>query len=285
MPVSKHKLSAYELAGYLLIIAGTIILIWGTIKFNLLHELYLEPEQRKGNVFGEYGEFIGGIVGSLWALAGVFLFFATLTYQKREFELQRIELHKTQRINQQQNFSTLFISFISKHNEIIDSLTAYDINENAWKSSNFFVFFQEKVLTSFVQRARTLGPTDKSYTQLEQIFRDYFIYHFKFFQSSLNPYLKNLSVLFRLIQRYRAEAQDEGEYYSFITKASFTQSELFLIYHVTQFNLLREFESFSNTFDVFEDLVDEHRVDYIVRQELRYEAGQPDELTRDKNKI
>ncbi|MFD2516104.1 hypothetical protein ACFSRY_19685 [Pontibacter locisalis] len=262
-----NKLSFYEITGYALIVSGIVVLVWGTVKFDLLHELYLDPEARRGGVFGEYGEFIGGIVGSLWALAGVFLFFATLTYQKREFELQRFELHKTQKIFQQQNFSTLYISFVNKHNDIIDSLTAYDINQSTWTGSNFFVFFQEKVLTSFVQKSRNLGTGEKTKENLLNIFQDYFTYHFSFYQNSLDPYLKNLSVLFRLIQRYRADTQDQGEYYSFITKASFTQSELFLIYHVARFNLLKEFSAFDDAFDVFEDLVDEYKVDFIVQQE------------------
>lgn len=205
MSEPKQKLSKYELTGYILIVMGAVVLVWGTIKFDLVKELYLDPADREG-VFGQYGEFIGGIVGSLWALAGVFLFFATLTYQKREFELQRFELHKTQKIFQQQNFSTLYISFIQKHNDIIDALTAYDINESAWRGSNFFVFFQEKVLTSFVQKVRSLEPHEKTAAELHHIFQDYFTYHFTFYQNSLNPYLKNLSVLFKLIQKYRTEA-------------------------------------------------------------------------------
>lgn len=263
----KQKLSKYEITGYILIITGAVVLVWGTIKFNLAEELYLEPADREG-VFGQYGEFIGGIVGSLWALAGVFLFFATLTYQKREFELQRYELHKTQRIFQQQNFSTLYISFIQKHNDIIDSLTAYDINETVWQGTNFFVFFHEKVLTSFVQKVRVLPPEQKNEPKLQQLFQDYFTYHFSFYQNSLNPYLKNLSVLFRLIQKYKTEAQDEGEYYSFITKASFTQAELFLIYHVAKYDLLREFSAISNAFDVFEDMATPYKADAIVQREL-----------------
>lgn len=83
MSEPKQKLSKYELTGYILIVMGAVVLVWGTIKFDLVKELYLDPADREG-VFGQYGEFIGGIVGSLWALAGVFLFFATLTYQKRE---------------------------------------------------------------------------------------------------------------------------------------------------------------------------------------------------------
>ncbi|AKD04866.1 putative phage abortive infection protein [Pontibacter korlensis] len=267
MSESKQKLSKYEITGYALIILGAVVLVWGTIKFNLVKELYLDPADREG-VFGQYGEFIGGIVGSLWALAGVFLFFATLTYQKREFELQRFELHKTQKIFQQQNFSTLYISFIQKHNDIIDSLVAYDINQSAWRGSNFFVFFQEKVLTSFVQKVRSLEANEKTEQELLSIFQDYFTYHFTFYQNSLNPYLKNLSVLFKLIQRYKAETQDQGEYYSFITKANFTQSELFLIYHVAQFSLLSEFNRLGSAFGVFEDMSEENKVAYIVRQEL-----------------
>ncbi|WP_266205788.1 putative phage abortive infection protein [Pontibacter kalidii] len=267
MPQPKQRLSKYEITGYILIIAGAVVLVWGTIKFNLAEELYLDPADREG-VFGQYGEFIGGIVGSLWALAGVFLFFATLTYQKREFELQRFELHKTQKIFQQQNFSTLYISFIQKHNDIINSLVAYDINKSDWSGSNFFVFFQEKVLTSFVQKTRTLEPPEKTAAALHQLFRDYFTYHFTFYHNSLNPYLKNLSVLFKLIQRYRAETQDQGEYYSFITKANFTQAELFLIYHVVQFNLLKEFTAIDNAFDMFEDMAEKYKVEYIVEQEL-----------------
>ncbi|RIJ41918.1 hypothetical protein [Pontibacter oryzae] len=267
MPEPKHKLSRYELTGYILIIAGAVVLVWGTVKFELIKELYLDPANREG-VLGQFGEFIGGIVGSLWALAGVFLFFATLTYQKREFELQRFELHKTQKIFQQQNFSTLYISFIQKHNDIIDGLTAYDINESTWSGSNFFVFFQEKVLTSFVQKVRSLEPQDKTQPYLLHLFQDYFTYHFTFYQNSLNPYLKNLSVLFKLIQKYRTEAQDQGEYYSFITKANFTQSELFLIYHIAQFNLLKEFNTINNVFDVFEDMEEAYKVESIVAQEL-----------------
>src|SRR6478672_1859672 len=111
--LDKNNLSAFEISGYVLIFLGAIILIWGVNQFNLFGRIEGHSPEELALRFGNYGEFIGGIVGSLWALAGVFLFFATLLYQKREFELQRIELHKTQRIFQQQNFSTLFISFLA----------------------------------------------------------------------------------------------------------------------------------------------------------------------------
>jgi len=268
MPQPSPRLSKYEITGYVLIIVGAVILVWGTIKFNLTEELYSSPADREG-VFGQYGEFIGGIVGSLWALAGVFLFFATLTYQKREFELQRFELHKTQRIYQQQHFSTLFLSFIQKHNDIIDSLIAYDIKESEWKGANFFVFFQERVLTSFVQKVRNLNPQERTEPELYRIFRDYFTYHFTFYQNALNPYLRNLTILLKLIQKYKAETQDAGEYYSFITKANLTPYELFLLYHVAEFELLTEPGFSSHTLEIFDQLPATYKAGHIIHQELQ----------------
>src|SRR5688572_25788751 len=140
MQILKKDFSSFEITGYVLIMIGLVILGWALYQFHLLDKVQDSQDDLNAR-FGQFGEFIGGIVGSLWALAGVFLFFATLTYQKREFELQRSELHKTQKIYQQQNFSTLFISFLSQHNTLLQSLVAYDINNSDWKGSNFFIFF------------------------------------------------------------------------------------------------------------------------------------------------
>lgn len=44
----------------------------------------------KGNVsLGDFGEFIGGFVGSLWSLAGILLFYSALVYQRNELEEQK----------------------------------------------------------------------------------------------------------------------------------------------------------------------------------------------------
>lgn len=268
MTPGRQRLSRYEITGYVLIVAGIVILVFGTVKFNLMQAAMQEHTAQSGTLFGEYGEFIGGIVGSLWALAGVFLFFATLTYQKKEFELQRFELHKTQKIFQQQNFSTLYISFLNKHNDIINALTAYDINKSPRTGSSFFAFFQEKVLSSYLEKVRDLEPADKTEEKLWQLFREYFTYHFAVYENSLEPYLKNLNILFRLIQRYREETADTGEYYSFIAKASFTQPELFLIYHVAKFNLLPQFAVIDENFNVFENMEDAYKAAYYVEQKL-----------------
>jgi hypothetical protein len=266
--ISKKGLSSFEIAGYLLILLGTIILIWGIQQFNLFGRVEGKAPGDLSERFGHYGEFIGGIVGSLWALAGVLLFFATLLYQKREFELQRTEIHKTQRIYQQQNFSTLFISFLVQHNEIVGKLTASDINQVEWRGTNFFIFFKEKVLSSYIGKVRSLPRDQRQEQLLSSYFKDYFIYHFRFFENSLNPYLRNLTVMFNMIERFRQDAEEESDYYTLILKSNLSASELFLIYHMSLFQLQAEFRSPLDQFNLFENLPARDRIDYQVNSEI-----------------
>src|SRR5438094_395431 len=102
--------------GYLVIGLGAVFIVIAVYLFRFIGNPATLSDvdiQR----FGQFGQFVGGVVGSFWALAGVLLFFATLTYQKKEFEQQRLELEKTQKIFKQQDFSSLFLNFMSEHNE------------------------------------------------------------------------------------------------------------------------------------------------------------------------
>ncbi|MBK0403139.1 hypothetical protein I5M27_09095 [Adhaeribacter sp. BT258] len=265
--IQKNNISTFEVFGYALILMGIIILVWGVQQFNLFGRVEGKSPEELGIRFGQYGEFIGGIVGSLWALAGVFLFFATLLYQKREFQLQRTELHKTQRIYQQQSFSTLFISFLVQHNDIVGKLSAYDINQAPWNGTNFFIFFKEKVLSSYIGKVRLLPKEQRTEKLLYAYFRDYFTYHFRFYESSLNPYLRNLTVLLNMIERFRQDADDESDYYSLIMKTNLSDSELFLIYHLNEFGLLPEIKEAVEHYDLFQHLPAFEKVYYQVQTE------------------
>lgn len=56
----------------------------------------------KSDKVGQFGDFIGGIVGSVWALSGVILFYVALSLQRKEFALQRQELKETRNVFEQQ---------------------------------------------------------------------------------------------------------------------------------------------------------------------------------------
>lgn len=56
--------------------SGVFILLYGVVG---------------GGIIGQLGDFVGGVSGSLWALAGVALFYLALQEQRKELALQREE--------------------------------------------------------------------------------------------------------------------------------------------------------------------------------------------------
>lgn len=80
-----NKKSKFESFAIWLIIAGVGVLFVGMDLF------FNEPQINK-EIISLYGQFIGGIAGSIWTLAGVALFYAALRRQTTEFEVQRNQL-------------------------------------------------------------------------------------------------------------------------------------------------------------------------------------------------
>ena len=128
--------------GVILFFLGFILFLWKeSISFN---------SEVNSEKFSQFGDFIGGIIGSIWSLAGVILFYVALTEQKKdiqinrqtletqvealqqqikEFELQRIELEETRKVFieqsitlKNQRFENTFFQLLSLHHEIIDKL-------------------------------------------------------------------------------------------------------------------------------------------------------------------
>ena len=74
-----------------LVILGLIIFVTYLIQlsseYHIIGEGSIDTEKT-----AQIGDFIGGLVGSLWALAGVIFLFLTLRYQTKQFEEQKKEL-------------------------------------------------------------------------------------------------------------------------------------------------------------------------------------------------
>ena len=93
----------YEIIAFVFIIAGIFIIISAYSNFF--------PWLSSNNI-GIFGDYIGGIVGSLWALAGVMLFYSALRKQREEIELQRLQLEDQRKEIEIQRFDNTFFSII-----------------------------------------------------------------------------------------------------------------------------------------------------------------------------
>lgn len=109
---------------YVCVIIGLFVLS----KFLcLISETYniggnLTPEEMAQT--GQVGDFIGGVIGSVWALAGVFLYFSALKLQQQELKSQREEMATSQRLLDQQLFEGTFFNLLKAQENIRDNIKA-----------------------------------------------------------------------------------------------------------------------------------------------------------------
>jgi len=123
--------SFFELLALLFIIIGALVII------GVFTVASLDPITHTGskNIL-DYSEFLGGFVGSLWALAGVLLFYASLGSQKAELDDQRQllvkqideivkqtgESRKQNEMFKQQQVEETFFQMMRFQNEIVSTI-------------------------------------------------------------------------------------------------------------------------------------------------------------------
>lgn len=128
---------------------GVFLFVSGIVVFIYREKIGFNTEVDATKV-AQFGDFIGGVVGSLWSLAGVILFYVALTEQRKdiqinretletqvlalnqqieEFRLQTEELSETRKVFQEQSetlkiqrFENTFFQLLSLHHELVDKL-------------------------------------------------------------------------------------------------------------------------------------------------------------------
>ena len=83
------------------------------------------------------GDFFGGVIGSIWALAGVLLYFSALKLQSKEIANQINEMNENKKMMFQQQFDSTFFSLLSNQYEMKKNINGYffQININNFRYS------------------------------------------------------------------------------------------------------------------------------------------------------
>ena len=72
---------------------------------------------------GQVGDFFGGVVGSIWALAGVFLYFSAIRLQNKELTNQQKRNVDLQYMEQIKQFESTFFNLLNVQHELKNNLT------------------------------------------------------------------------------------------------------------------------------------------------------------------
>jgi hypothetical protein len=111
---------------------GTMISLWFilfglilTILFVLIkpfNDWSFNPDPQ---LFSNYGDFIGGLVGPLFTLAGFLLIFKTFKAQQETLEKQDNLRKDQQKVFEQERFETTFFNLLKNQNQIINDFKVY----------------------------------------------------------------------------------------------------------------------------------------------------------------
>lgn len=231
MKIEKPNLNWGDLFANLLALCAFIAIgigLWLCYLFVVKMDGFNPEVWQDQTMLGMAGEFLGGTVGSIWALAGVILFFLALIYQKRELVLQRMELHESRKIMESQSktiaiqqFENTFFQLLNFHINAANIIRSTKINAST-KAKNAFdeLYSDFKKETSKLKRRRkadagSIGLSDES-------FENTFIAVFEGYKNTFQHYLENYKALLLFIKN---KSQDPAFYYN-IVKSHFTEQEV-----------------------------------------------------------
>jgi hypothetical protein len=150
------------ITGFVIIFLGIFIFIWYQLSNFRISSFDTEK-------FSQFGGFIGGVVGSLWSLAGFILFYVALGKQKddleinrnglkaqidalnqqtEEFKAQKEELEETRKVYKEQSktqtlqrFENTFFNMLTLHHQIVEAIDL-DYKEFLGVNSIYDVFLR-----------------------------------------------------------------------------------------------------------------------------------------------
>lgn len=156
-PPKKKYTILSESASKIFIWAGIAIILIGFVLF-LYHGNINPSADLNSNFIAQLGDFVGGVAGSLWALAGVILFYVALEKQKEaldiqleefalqreELQLQRNELKETRAVFQEQSktqqlaqFETSFYNLLELFKSVVSELKIETEEKREIKAATF----------------------------------------------------------------------------------------------------------------------------------------------------
>jgi len=234
----------------ILIFLGSLILIFALVLFCYKAVLFNTNVPIKTDVFGQFGDVIGGVVGSLWALAGVILFYLGLMEQRKdiktnqnaldkqiqalenqnkEIELQRQEYEMARNIFAEQRDVLKEQSKTSRIQQF-DS-TFYSLLDVYIKIRNDIFFSEDKVIDLINAEMSTIDYSSlqvrDKIKKTNEKYQEIYINN----KPTISHYLKTIYRLYKIIDE-QSELTEKSKYsYSKIIRSQFTENELYLIYY------------------------------------------------------
>lgn len=120
----RKKYSKLEFLAYLITFIGFIVIIVFAICLCSNYRIGGHLSDAEMAITGQVGDFMGGVIGSIWALAGVFLYFSAIKMQNKELENQSKFRREDRILDSIKEFENTFFALLASQQRIKDELSA-----------------------------------------------------------------------------------------------------------------------------------------------------------------
>jgi len=203
------------------------------------------------DTLGMIGEFLGGTVGAIWALAGVILFYLALIYQRRELELQRQELKETRDILENQSdtiaiqqFDNTFFKLLEFH---IEASRKIQLTGNQNGFDELYKDFVNQIKQ--VKRKRKIDRSAKMLN--DEIYGNCFQSVYDGYKNTLQLYFESYKTMVNFIQ----EKSHDPTFYFNIIKTHWSEQELIIqFYYIVFYTKDKSLKSIVEKYGLFQGL-------------------------------
>lgn len=213
------------------IIVAIVCFVWGRLIVLGGKVLSLPGEYSIDNsVWGTFGDFVGGVLGTVFSIISFLLVIKTFKYQRDVTNISNDQMEL-------QRFSEMFFELLRLYqSQVADMVEIVENEDDIGKYTNkdFFDYHKNRIQSKY--------RCEKSFAANQQRCLNYYMLFYTENQTKLAAYYRTLYRIYSLIDSSRLEENWKRDYLK-IMRAQLTNSELFFLrynalsYHGEQFQV------------------------------------------------
>ncbi|CAI9679408.1 putative phage abortive infection protein [Elizabethkingia anophelis] len=222
----------------MLTIIGFSIILWFIIRGIYTEDFINSSNKINLERSSQFGDFIGGSVGTIFSFVGVILLFETLSLQRKEFK-------SSNDVFTHQQFDNTFFELLNFHKENVKAFKTYTITGELVTGRDFLTYQKEYLQDIFIP-TRSLSKNRKKAIEL---FRILYVQY----EENFSLYFKTLYQLYSLIKDSKIDGELQARY-SKMLRAQLSDAELFFIRYNAMTELGLQSSSYINIFNILKHL-------------------------------
>lgn len=219
-----EEASATKLLNGLRILSAAGVAVAATV-FTLYFFNFSGALSEKPDVWGQFGDFIGGTLNPIFSLLALLALLATFTLQLQEFRLSTKELRNSAEAlmaqhlaMQRQIFENTFFQLLSLHNELLNGIDLVGRSGNLIKGRDCFAVFVNRA-NSAINNRQGSGSNLSAFRLAYEEFQ-------KIHDREISHYFRTL---YNLIKYIDSTKGIDAQFYANIVRAQLSSNEVTLL--------------------------------------------------------